>query len=146
MFDTTKSPVVFVVVSKLVPRVSLTMVTTAPGMMPPCPSLTVPATVPVVACAAANDVNPNAITTRMTATRLACFFVRMNPLLKKTLLRCRFPLLTGQDRRIKERNDEAPVKGVLKKMLKKIGTVRKTTWRASQIEKAFYTNTSAVSK
>ena len=38
-----------------VPRVSLVSVTVAPGMTPPCASLTVPVTVPVVSCADAND-------------------------------------------------------------------------------------------
>src|SRR5690348_16785228 len=50
MFEITKSPVAVETVSNVVPLVSLTIVTVAPGMMPPCESFTVPARVPVVAC------------------------------------------------------------------------------------------------
>src|SRR4051812_9586940 len=48
-----KSPFVAVVVVRLVPRVWLVNATVAPGITPPWPSLTVPATLPVATCAAA---------------------------------------------------------------------------------------------
>ena len=51
----TKSPVSFDCVSNVVPRVSLTSVTVAPGMTPPCASFTLPAIV-AEDCADANDV------------------------------------------------------------------------------------------
>src|SRR5215510_11118577 len=51
---TTKSPSAFVTTGgDLVPRVSLMSVTVAPGITPPWPSLTVPATVAVIVCAGA---------------------------------------------------------------------------------------------
>src|SRR5262245_17009050 len=53
-FGTTKSPSVLVTTGgDLVPRVSLMSVTVAPGITPPWPSLTVPATVAVIVCAGA---------------------------------------------------------------------------------------------
>ena len=56
MLAKTKSPVSLEMTgAALVPRVSLMSVTVAPAMTPPCESLTVPATVPVVICADETD-------------------------------------------------------------------------------------------
>src|SRR5262245_57178182 len=44
----------------LVPCVSLMMMTVAPGMTPPCASVTVPVTAPVVICADAGAASPPA--------------------------------------------------------------------------------------
>src|SRR6478609_7667383 len=72
MLETTKSPVALATVSIVVPRLSLIKVTVAPGMTPPCTSLTVPATVPVVACAAAggDPANPSTTAAMAATTRL----------------------------------------------------------------------------
>src|SRR5678815_4772983 len=54
MLTRTKSPVELVTTDGIfVPRASSVRVTVAPGMTPPCASLTVPETVPVVTCARA---------------------------------------------------------------------------------------------
>src|SRR5262245_24201907 len=54
MLTRTKSPVPFVTTGgAFVPRASSVRVIVAPGMTPPCASLTVPETVPVVTCALA---------------------------------------------------------------------------------------------
>ena len=51
-FAKTKSPLSFVTTgADRVPRASLISVTVAPGITPPCASLTVPETVPVLTCA-----------------------------------------------------------------------------------------------
>src|SRR5688572_704072 len=52
MFGNTKSPEALVTTgAEAVPRVSLVRVIVAPGITPPCASLTVPAIVPVTPCA-----------------------------------------------------------------------------------------------
>ena len=68
MFGTTKSPVSLDTALKVVPRLSLTSVTVAPGITPPCASFTVPATVDVVACPAAGPADPSMTTEKMSAT------------------------------------------------------------------------------
>ena len=63
-----KSPLVSVTTSgSFVPRVSLVSVTAAPGMTPPCGSLTVPVTVPVT-CADAVPANAHSAKTAAQAS------------------------------------------------------------------------------